>query len=256
VEKTRAAHSIFEVFKTYMYSPIKKTTATQNYCDLILNNNFGTRQADNIFHCFIDIDQKYGSEIVYKSIHKSVANTITSTFERIYDFSDRHDADFETIISMLKNSLLHFRSEMCEQLVEYYKLNCKNRPVNEGDITTEPYIILINPIKSHEISDSIHNLIFNWDLQPKSSLKKNYRKSLIDKIEDDYSLMYQFCFEDEDCNTRANWDDLLSAYARYILYNHSKFHSINIANTDYIASTYSDIYAKHLEDALPKRVAK
>ncbi len=239
-----------------MHPPIKKNTATQKCCDLILKNNFGTRQADNIFHSFIDIDQKYGSEIVYKSIHKLVANTITYTFERVYYFSDRHDADFETIISMLKNSLLHFRSEMSEQLVEYYKLNRENRPVNERDMTTEPYILFINPIKSHEISDSVHSLIFNWDLQPKSSPKKNCRKSLIDKIEDDYSLMYQFCFEDEDCNTRASWGDLLSAYARYILYNHSKYHSINIANANYIASTYSDIYAKHLEDALPKRIAK
>ncbi len=132
-----------------------------------------------------------------------VANTITSTFERVFEFSDKHDADSETIISMLKNSLLHFRSEMSEQLVRYYKLNRKNRPLNERDMTTDPYIILINPFKSHEISDSINNLIFNWDLQPKSSLKKNYRKSLIDKIEDDYSLMYQFCFEDEDCFQRA-----------------------------------------------------
>lgn len=236
-----------------MSSPILKNPVTQKYCDLILNNNFGTRQADNIFRSFIHFEKKYGSEIVYKSIHKLVANTITNTFERVYNFSDKYDTNFETIISMLKNSLLHFRSEMSEQLVEYYKLNHKNRPLNERDMTTDPYIILINPIKSHEITNLVHNLIFNWYFQPKSSPKKNYRKSLMDKIDDDYSLMYQFCFEDEDCNNRANWDDLLSGYARYILYNHSKSHSINIANTDYIASTYSDIYAKHLEDALPKR---
>ena len=145
---------------------------------------------------------------------------------------------------------------MSEQLVEYYKLNRKNRHLNEHDMITEPYIIFINPTKSPEISDSVHSLIFNWDLQPKSSPKENYQKKLIEKIEDDYSLMCQLCFEDEDRNTRADWGDLLSGYARYILYNHSKFHSINIANTDYIASTYSDIYAKHLEDALPKRIAK
>ena len=231
-----------------MNSPILKKTVSQKCHELILNNNFGTRPAHNIFHSFIDIDRKYGSEIVYKSIHKLVANTITDTFERVYNFSDKHDADFEKITSMLKSALLHFRSEMSEQLVRYYKLNRKNRPANERNITTEPYIIFINPIKTHEISDSVHSLIFNWDLQPKSSPIKNYKKSLIEKIEDDFSLMCQFCFEDEDRNTRADWGDLLSGYARYILYNHSKSHSINIANTDYIASVFSKIFEKHLEE--------
>jgi hypothetical protein len=142
---------------------------------------------------------------------------------------------------------------MSEQLVEYYKLNHKNRPLNERDMTTDPYIILINPIKPPEITDSICNSIFNWDLQPKSSPKKNYRKSLMDKIDDDYSLMYQFCFEDEDRNNRADWGDLLSGYTRYILYNHSRFHSINLADTDYIASAFSNILKKHLEDEFAKQ---
>ena len=231
-----------------MNSPILKKTVTQKCHELILNNNIGTRPAHNIFHSFIDIDRKYGSEIVYKSIHKLVANTITDTFERVYNFSDKHEADFETITSMLKSALLHFRSEMSEQLVSYYKLNRKNRPTNECDTTTDPYILFINPIKTHEISDSVHSLIFNWDLQPKSSPKKNYQKKLIGKIEDDFSLMCQFCFEDEDRNTRADWGDLLSGYARYILYNHSKSHSINLADTDYIASVFSNIFKKHLEE--------
>lgn len=236
-----------------MNSPIRKKTVTQKYCDLILNNNFGTRQADNIFRSFIHFEKKYGSDIFYKSIHKLVANTITDTFERVYYFSDKHDADFETIISMLKRSLLHFRSEMSEQLVGYYKLNRKNRPSNERNITTEPYIIFINPIKSHEITDSVHNLIFNWNLKPKLSPIKNYKKSLIEKIEDDYSFMCQVCFEDEDCNNRADWGDLLSGYARYILYNHSKSHSINLADTDYIASVFSNIFQEYIEEILLKK---
>lgn len=230
-----------------MNLPIKKTTVTQKYCDLILNNNFGTRQADNIFHSFIDIDQKYGSEIVYKSIHGLITVTIIKIFGQLQDFSEDNDPYFETMISMLNSSLLHFRSEMSEQLVGYYKLNRKNRPLNERNMTTEPYIIFINPTKSPEITDSVRNSIFNWNLQPKSSHKKNCQKKLIEEIDDDYSLMYQFCFEDKDRNTRANWGDLLSGYARYLLYNHSKSHSIKITDTDYIASVFSNIFKEHLK---------
>ena len=236
-----------------MNLPIKKTTVTQKYCDLILNNNFGTRQADNIFHRFIDIDQKYGSEIVYKSIHGLITVTIIKIFGQLQDFSEDNDPYFETMISMLNSSLLHFRSEMSEQLVEYYKLNHKNRPANERNITTDPYILFINPIKPPEITDSIYNSIFNWNLQHKSSPKKNDKKRLVEKIEADYLLMCQFCFEDEDCNNRADWGDLLSGYTRYILYNHSRFHSINLAETDYIASAFSNILKKHLEDEFAKQ---
>ena len=236
-----------------MNSLILKIPVTHKYCDLILNNNFGTRQADGIFHSFIDIDRKYGSEIVYKSIHKLVANTIINSLERVHYFSDKHDNDFETIISMLKNSLLHFRSEISEQLIGYYKLKHKNQPTNERNITADPYILFINPIKPPEITDSIYNSIFNWDLQPKSSPKKNDKKGLVKKIEADYLLMYQFCFEDEDRNNRADWGDLLSGFTRYILYNHSRFHRIDLADTEYIASAFSNIFKKHLEEEFANR---
>lgn len=229
------------------------TTAMRNYSGLVLETNFGTRQAEKIFQHLLEMDKKYDSEVVCRSIDRLVAETITDIFGEIIDFSDRYDPDFETMISMLRSSLLQLRSEISEQLVGYYTLHRKNQPLDERDMVTEQNIILINPIKSHKISDSVHKSIFNWNLQPQTSRKTPDRKRLIKKIESDYDLMYQLCFEGDGSNNCANWDDLLSGYARYILYNHSKYHSINITDTNQIASVFSNIFKDYLEEEFSKQ---
>lgn len=230
-----------------MISQVLNITAAQNYSDLILTKNLGTQQADGIFQCFIDIDKKYDSDVVYNSIHQLVATTTTDRAGMIYDFSDHHDPDFETMMSMLRSSILHYRSEISKQLIEYYILHRENQPANERAVSTEPHIIFINPIISHEITDSVYNSIFNWNLQPKKTPKAPDQEELTEEIEEDYDFMYYIFFEDKDRNERATWFDLASAYARYTLYKHSKQHSINIKDTNHIASAFSNIFKKNLE---------
>lgn len=230
-----------------------KLIQDQTFSNLILEHNFGTQIADSIFQSFIDIDQKHDSNIVCNSIHQLVATTTMDRIGIIYDFSDHHDPDFETMMSMLRSSILHYRSEISRQLIEYYMLHRENQPANERAVSTEPHIIFINPIISHEINDSVFNLIFNWNLQPKKPTESLDQKELIKEIEDDYYFMYQLYFEEEDCNERATLVDLISGYARYTLYNHSKQHSINIKDTNLIASAFSNIFKKNLEEEFSKQ---
>lgn len=236
-----------------MISQDLNTAATQDYSNIILTNNLGTQQAANIFQFFIDIDQKHGSDVVYNSIHRLVANTTTDRIRTIYDFSDHYDPDFETMMSMLRSSLLHYRSEIGEQLIGYYNLQREKQPANERAVNTEPHIIFINPIISPEITDPVYNSIFNWNLQPKKPSKALESQELIEEIENDYDFMYQLNFEEEDCNERATLFDLISGYARYTLYHHSKHHSVNIKDTNHIASVFSNIFKKHLEEEFSKQ---
>ena len=228
----------------------------QNLSDLILKHYFGTQIADSIFQCFIDIDQKHDSDVVCKSIHQLVATTTIDRIRLIYDFSDHHDPDFETMMSMLRSSILHYRSEISRQLIDYYMLHRENQPANERAVSTEPHIIFINSIISHEITDSVYNSIFNWKVQPKKTSKAPDPEELIEEIEEDYDMMYYIFFEDANRNERATWFDLLSGYARYTLYNHSKQHSINIKDTNHIASALSNIFKKDLEKEFSKQEAE
>lgn len=57
VEKTRAAHSIFEVFKLHKtmieITNIEPTKTTTH--EIILNNNFGTPQSEKVFQYLISV---------------------------------------------------------------------------------------------------------------------------------------------------------------------------------------------------------
>ena len=247
------AHSIFEVYKRDMSSQISNTTATQNYSDLILKNNFGTPKSESVFQHYISLSKKHNPNDVEHAIIFNTTAIIADSIHEIQNLPDIALEAHDPVNPLIEEEILSYKKILANTLSAYYDF--RNEDSIEANNKNEVRgCILINYNPQHNNFPENISEIFNWKNRPLSEYKnlschpKNISLDTpeYNQILDELDYVDWLISDDISEATQIDTLDLIYGLCRFQLYRHSLAHNIYPQDFEGIIQLFSCLYFVNL----------
>ena len=249
MEKTRATHSIFEVYKRYMSLEISNTSTTPNYSDLILKTNFGTPKSESVFQHYISLSKKYNPKDVE---HAVIFNTTAIIADSIYEIQNLPDIAFEAhdpVNPLIEEELSSYKRILANTLSAYYDFR-NDESIEENNKNEVGGCILVNYNPEHNNFPENIKGIYNWKNRPISDFKHlscNPQKISLDnpechKILEELGYIDWLISDDVSEATQIDTLDLIYGFCRFQLYRHSLSHNIYPQDFENIIQIFSCLH--------------
>jgi hypothetical protein len=245
-------------------SEIQKTELAATTHEIILNNNFGTPQAEKVFQHLNSIYKKHDSRSVDDAVMFYITSTIADIFDEVVKVENATSEDktwYAPFDRMITEEAKNYKGIISKQLFQYLQefpkfaavdSEIKLQDAKEFSDLNFPSYIAICPSNFAEV--------FNWENSRESktgvdvSLEETSekREKIYNLVLEDLDYLDCLLNDDEKAGEGVTFIDVLNAFARYQLHRHTTLHRLYYRNFEILVKMFSDLYSVNLQSRFVK----
>ena len=245
-------------------SEIQKTELAATTHAIILNNNFGTPQAEKVFQYFNSIYTKHDSRSVDDAVMFYVTSTIADIFDEVVKIENATSEDktwYAPFDRMITEESKNYKGIISKQIFQYLQAFPKFADVDsEIKIQDAKEISDLNLPSYLAICPSNLAEVFNWENSRESQNRVNVspeetsekREKIYNSVLEDLDYLDCLLNDDEKAGEGVTFIDVLNAFARYQLHRHTSLHRLYHRNFEILVKIFSDLYSVNLQSRFVK----